>query len=125
MPGLALALPGNCATAWPWSVGANTLLWIAKPLSAGGKQGGPISAGLSLGMRIGSKPLSDKELGAVVDESLEDGVCPWGSTAALLKHHRDHALINRGPLVSIFVDPLVCSNFAVRVLCACQTSDPT
>ena len=26
----------------------------------------------------------------------------------------------RGPLVGILVDPLVGSNFAVRVLCACQ-----
>ena len=29
----------------------------------------------------------------MLDKPLEDGMCPWGSTAILFKHHRDHALI--------------------------------
>ena len=37
--------------------------------------------------------MSDKELCSVLDKSLEDGMCPWGSTAVLFKHHRDHALV--------------------------------
>ena len=37
--------------------------------------------------------MSDKELGAMVDESLKDGVCSWGSAPMLLKHHRNHASI--------------------------------
>ena len=40
--------------------------------------------GLSLGMRVGSKSLSDKELGTVMNEPLEDGMCPWGSASVLL-----------------------------------------
>ena len=37
--------------------------------------------------------MSDKELSAVVDESLKYGVCPWGSASILFKHHGDHATI--------------------------------
>ena len=88
------ALPGRCVTAWPWRAWGCTPQWIDRPVGAEGKQKGPhLNAGLSFGMRIGSKPLSDKELGAVVDESLKDGVCPWGSAPTLFKHHRSHASI--------------------------------
>ena len=60
-----------------------------------GKRSPHLSAGLSLGMRKGSKPLSDKELGSVVDEPLEDGMCPWGSASILLKNHRAGAPSSR------------------------------
>ena len=43
----------------------------------------------------------------MVDEPLEDGMCPWGSTAILLKHHRNHASIK---LVEVIPMPLaICS----------------
>ena len=40
-------------------------------------------------------PLSDKDLKAVVDDAVEDGLSPGGCPAILLKHHRCHTFVKR------------------------------
>ena len=66
-----------------------------------GKRCPHFSAGLSFGMRVAGNSLSDKELDPVVDEPLENGVCPWGSAPVLFKHHWDHATIQLIEVISM------------------------
>ena len=47
--------------------------------------------------------MSDKELGPVVNEPLEYGMCPWGSAAVLLKDHRYHTPIKLVEVIPMFL----------------------
>ena len=40
-------------------------------------------------------PLSDKELEAVVDDAVEDGLSPGGCAAILFMYHRRHTSVKR------------------------------